>query len=348
MSLFSKFRRRRKSKPTRDDSAHDQPKICIITNSESPDVDVNYLTLEPRRVLSADFTLLGGALDLDNFSEINDENVEVNEGSTFYSFQLSEGTWSGTNSFDVVGAGMSSLIVRKSALDDINLNDDLGIGLDVTFDNVDFSPLNNTNIVTVGDINQLASTSIRSNQLSLTANNIDLSNASNDFGSISATSANDILISDSNQVVLLGTDADLTDGKIEVHADRIDVASPLSADSIWLDSSQGIVQATFAGIDANELILTGQGNFELDSAVNDLSDIAADIDGRLAIVSATDLDIAELTCGTQVTCGLNVTGDLDLQIDNGDLTQSANASVIVGAAPAVTTGWLIDGGNTSS
>ena len=328
MSLFSKFRRRRKSQPTRADG---------VANIESTEVDVNYLALEPRRVLSADFMLLGGSLDLDNFTEVNDENVEVDEISTFYRFQLTEGTWSGTSSFDVIGAGTSTLLVNRNAVSDINLNDDLGIGVDVTFDNVDLSPLDNASIVTGGDINQLSSTSLLSSQLSLTANDIDLSNTGNDFGSISTTSANDILISDANQVEILGADADRAAGKIEVHADGIVVAGSMSADSIWLDSAQGIDQAIFAGIDADELMLTGQGSFELDSAANDLNDVAADIDGRLEIVSGTGLNVAELSCATQATCGLNVTGDLDLQIDNGDLTQSTNAAVIVGGNAFFTT-----------
>jgi len=337
MSLFSKFRRRRKSQAARDEGVHDQPKACVANNRESTEINVDYLALEPRRVLSADFTLLGGSLDLGNFSEINDENVTVDEASTFYRFQLSEGTWSGTNSFNAVGAGTSTLLVNKSAVSEINLNDDFEIGFDVTFDDVDFSPLNNMNIVTGGDIDQLGGTSVHSPQLSLTANSIDLSNASNDFGSISATSVNDILISDANQVVIFGADAELVDGKIEVQADGIVVASSMSADSIWLDSSQGIEQATSAGIEANELVLTGQGTFELDSVANDLHDVAADIDERLEIVSATGLTISELTCAAQVTCGINVTGDLDLQIENGDLTQSANAPIIVGGDAFLTT-----------
>ena len=321
MSLFSKFRRRRKSQPPRDH---------VAPNSEPTKVDVNYLALEPRRVLSADFTLLGAALDLDNFSEINDENVTVDEVSTFYRFQLSEGTWSGTSSIDAIGAGTQTLLVRKGVVSNINLNDDLDIGLDVTFDNVDLSPLESMTIVTGGNVDQLAATSVSSSQLSLTANDINLSNLGNDFGSIATTSANDILLADANQVVLLGADADIADGKIELRAQGISVLSSVSADSVLLDSSQGISQAISAGIDADELILTGQGNFELGAVDNNLNNVAADIDGRLGIVSATSLNVAELTCGTQVTCGLNVTGDLDLQIDSGDLTQSANAPIVVG------------------
>ena len=80
-------------------------------------------------------------------------------------------------------------------------------------------------------------------------------------------------------------------------------------------------------IDADELILTGQGNFELDNAANDLNDIAADVDGRLEIVSATSLNVT----------GISVTGDLDLQIDSGDLTQSADASIVVGGDTFLTT-----------
>ena len=64
---------------------------------ESTRVDVGYLNLEPRRVLSADFMLVGGMLDLDDFSQTTDENLTISEFANFYRFDLDEGTWSGVD-----------------------------------------------------------------------------------------------------------------------------------------------------------------------------------------------------------------------------------------------------------
>jgi hypothetical protein len=211
---------------------------------ESTCVNVDYLNLEPRRVLSADFMLVGGVLDLDDFSQTTDENLSIARASNLYQFELDEGVWSGVDTTFLSGNGTSTLLVDPNFVTDISVNDNLGIALDVEFHNIDLSQLNSTSIVTSGNIGQSVLSAVVAPTLSLTGNDIDLSNAANDFGSISLVAAGELEIADANDLMLTGLQADraaIIAGQAGPGLMTLD-GDVVVADQLLLQSSDGVQQ----------------------------------------------------------------------------------------------------------
>jgi len=304
------------------------------TNSSSPEsileatqVDIDYLSLEPRRVLNANFTLLGGMLDLDNFSETNDENLSIHSIPNFYQFELDEGTWAGVDSALVSGNGTSILTANASFLNEVSVRDNLGIDLDVNFGNVDLSQLNSTTIVTSGSIGQSALTTLVAPTLNLTAFDIELTNNDNDFDTISFDATTTASLADIDRIEIFNANAG---DQIDVRAAGIDLTGTIAADEIWFQSTQGLTQVGSSSMVVNNLLMTGQGDFDADSALNDITNISSDIDGDLSLDVINGTHISSLNCNGTIFCGINVTGNLEIFSDDGDITQDADAALLVG------------------
>lgn len=309
---------------------------------ESTHVDVDYLTLEPRRVLNADFTLLGGVLDLDNFSESTDENLSITQIPNFYQFELDEGTWSGVNTTLAIGNGTSILSVNSNFVSELSVLDSIGIDLDVTFGNANLSQLDSTTVVTTGSIDQFASSTLVAPMLDLAGDDIDLTNTNNDFDSIRLDATTAASISDIDHIEILSASAGDT---IDVHSAGIDLTGNATAGSIWFESTQGLAQIGSSIVTTNELMLTGQGAFAISNPGNTISSLAADVDGSVRIAASTDLSIDTLIYNSSLSSsstsvgGVDVSGDLMITLDEADLSQTE--AIVIGGG----TSFVVTGGN---
>ncbi|MFK7767220.1 MAG: hypothetical protein AB8B55_08355 [Mariniblastus sp.] len=126
--------------------------------------------------------------------------------------------------------------------------------------------------------------------------------------------------------------------KVRVNADGITINEQVTSATVFIESSAGVTQSASGQIVANDLMLSGTGLFDLANPSNDVDNIAALITGTLNYFDADDVNIAELTCDATTICGLDISTDLNITTNNGDLAQDANASVIVGGNTIIDTG----------
>ncbi|MEM9410700.1 MAG: hypothetical protein AAGA30_06275, partial [Planctomycetota bacterium] len=186
-----------------------------------------------------------------------------------------------------------------------------------------------TSLFVVGDIDLFAT-----GHICLAAFNPDGDFVANDFvGTVSAV-GHSIEIVDANRLTVGEIAADKLVGLVSgIHIDSsmelsgdITVTDP--AGQIYLESSDGVTQQGGA-LTANELILTGDGEFQLDSD-NQISRLAADLQQSLTFQNSINLEIAELSfnacclSSTQVS-GVEIGDQLNFTVD-GDLFQSAAVS----------------------
>ena len=107
---------------------------------------LGHVKLEPRRLLNADFDLMGGALLLDNFVDSNfnpiDNQVTVTQAGMIYSFVLDDGVWSGDDTAaEITGDGTNTLLIDISlgALSSIVMNSSTADQFDIEFGDFDFA-----------------------------------------------------------------------------------------------------------------------------------------------------------------------------------------------------------------
>ena len=132
------------------------------------------------------------------------------------------------------------------------------------------------------------------------------------------------------------SDANIVD-KIDVQAAGVDLTGAIAADRLWIDSTQGVTQIVSSSVVVDEMLLTGQGDFAISSSLNDVSELAADIDGDLEVNVLTGTNVSSFNCNGTVFCGVNVGGDLNIFSSTGDITQDAGAAIIVGGDSFFTT-----------
>ena len=135
------------------------------------------------------------------------------------------------------------------------------------------------------------------------------------------------------------TGAAATD-KIRLTASGITINNTVESDVVFLESSAGLTQAAAGQILAGDLLLSGTGLFNLTNPANDADNLAALIGGTLNYTDADELTVANLTCDGVTICGLNITGDLNLTTNNGDLFQAPDPTM-----PNVNSAAVIVGGN---
>ena len=130
--------------------------------------------------------------------------------------------------------------------------------------------------------------------------------------------------------------------KIHLVADGITINDQIVSTTVFLESTSGVTQGGGGSILTTNLMLSGMGLFDLTNPANDTDNLAADITGTLGFVDVNDVNIAELTC---VFAGVTLSGvdvSIDLTLDtsagNGDITQNANAPVIVEGTTLLTAG----------
>ena len=181
-------------------------------------------TLEDRQMLAADFLYTAGteSLVMDNFSEVVQEGLTIDETGAHYRFILAEGVWTGVDNpaVGIDGSGSQTLRINKTALGPTDINTvriDDGIGVDVKFDNVNFGALSVDPIPdfqinsTRGDITQAALDAVQFGSLVINgADNVILREINNQFSNVSITDTNIAEIRDND---------DLTLGRIQINGD---------------------------------------------------------------------------------------------------------------------------------
>lgn len=175
------------------------------------------MRLEARRVLDASFAAVAGdVLSLDGFTELVNEDLTIGEVGSDYHFILSEGVWNGVDGGGIVGAGTDTLRVDRATVGayatGVRVEDTNTINLDVDFQDLNGDQLavdmstwtGSLELVGVGAVTQ--SDKVFVSTLIASADNFDVADANNDFGEVDLTSANDLRITDVNQVVFAGAD----------------------------------------------------------------------------------------------------------------------------------------------
>ncbi|MCA9051809.1 MAG: hypothetical protein KDA89_23890, partial [Planctomycetaceae bacterium] len=241
-------------------------------------VELFVTRLEPRIVLNADFTLVGGALgdvlNLTNFDGATTEvTVEESVDGSDYVFRLDDGTWNGDSSPAGIDVAGDTLTVDKALVTEAIHIDDAAAGsdVDVTFDNLDFSTP-----TVAGSV--------------LDVDNVETIRVS---GSIVTDSADLHLDADRNIVLNPGSSITTTDGDVKLIANASVTANGDGTFVITAGTTSGI----FVGIDVNGAAIStsGSGSILLAGASGD-DPGTADHDG-VKIYGGSDITSIQQTDG---------------------------------------------------
>ncbi|MEL7498550.1 MAG: hypothetical protein AAFN77_13135 [Planctomycetota bacterium] len=155
-------------------------------------------------------------------------------------------------------------------------------------------------------------------------------------GTLTIVSTGDVVIAEDDDINI---DSVTSTGSLRFIGNNIQINTAITADQLLLEASNGVSYNNNL-IDVTDLLLSGQGTFDfggVGDTVNVIDNLATDIDGNLELISSVNLNIGDLTlisdCGNVNICGLNVdaggglAGDVNLQLVNADLTQSATFAV---------------------
>lgn len=294
--------------------------------------------LEDRLVLDGAFTVGAGILTLDALDSTTLTITENNAGSR-YEFTLSGGTtdvWSGSSSDANVNG--STVAVRKSAFSTLVINDNLGNGISVVFD--ESFARNAVTMTGVGNISQSAGTSVNVTTLSITTeldtNTVVLDRSGNDFGTMSVNSGI-FTMRDQNGLVLSSSDASalsvVAGGNVTQQNDAI---ISIDGDMSVTTSSGIITLADDSGSDGgtDELTVGGTGTFTATGNIRigidtlgDNSTATADFGTLQLASSAGSITVAE-DSSTELGSSSSSTS---MTIDSlGDITQVDDAVITVG------------------
>ena len=149
-------------------------------------------------------------------------------------------------------------------------------------------------------------------------------------------------VGDLNYVSVCGTNEAIaglsaTD-KIRLTVDGLVINEEIASAFVFIESTNGASQGANGQIITTDLMLSGTGVFLLSNAANDTDNLAAAITGTLTYFDVDEVTIASLTCDATTICGLNITNNLNLITNNGDIFQDADAAVIVGGNALFNTG----------
>ncbi|HUG90846.1 MAG TPA: autotransporter-associated beta strand repeat-containing protein, partial [Planctomycetaceae bacterium] len=339
----------------------DQRRSAPIRRRRREELVHLFLTrLEDRRVLNADFALVGDVLTLDQFTEVATESLEIrdNADDTKVDFVLADGVW--TNVGDAspdAAVNANVLTVNKSALASIFVNDngnaDAGIDFDVTFGGVDLASIDLTFQNGVGDVTQTGTVMVST--LDVDAASVLLNQGGNDFGTLAVTTTAGATLADVNGLALatssVGTDFSVTVGGSISNAAGgavISVGGNLSLSAggdLGADGDELHVQvagtARFAAT-ASDIFITSDQDLEVDEITTgggaDEVRISATGNANLTLSGAggytsveTDLFFLSTADGdlTIQTTPLAV-GALDVQTTAGDVVIAADTSATDG------------------
>lgn len=313
-------------------------------------------TLEDRQMLAADFLYDVGteSLAMDNFSEVVQEGLTIDETGSHYRFILAEGVWTGVDvpAIGIEGNGSQELRIDKTALGPTDINSiliDDGIGIDVRFDNVNFSASSVDPILDFqinssrGDITQSPLDAVQFGSLVVNgADNVILREINNQFSSISITDTNVAEIRDNDSLVL---------GRIQINGDaefendglmQIDDVFEIGG-NVLLNSNNGDILQEIIN-DRNAAIIVqgktflksnaaGQFGIYLGFGDRDADGINDnDFVGEVVVLQAAEVeirDVNDITIGdvTTHTVATPARNQVYVEAENGTITVAGTVSV---------------------
>ena len=239
----------------------------------------NYLKLEERRVLNATFAfdLVASELTLENFidSGAGDNSVDISQLGNDYVFQLNDGVWMEGGSiagldFNLSNADSTLTIVDgANTLSLIQLNDTTADTFDLIFDQFSFSGQLDVNFGigsfgTISTDSPLSQVSIAN--FGFSADTIDFSTGTHDFGFINGITENDVIIHDQNALELQFLSSNSGDIAIEAVGSILidDGDSPVS--TIAAHNISIVTTGSDSDIIVNSSILSNGGDVTLSAA----------------------------------------------------------------------------------
>ncbi len=306
-------------------------------------VRLQLVRLEERRVLNADFSLIGDQLQLTNFDG-NSEKLIVQQAGAEYQFVLARqaGPESGGNWQDISGSGISPvdnvLSVPKSAVASILIDDSAAAGdLVVEFQSVDLADLSNALVAqSVDAVTQAPSTSLIAPRLQLVANSVDLANNGNDFDQFQGTINGSISLADKDDLTIGGISAGgpisvLTAGPITV-AGQVNALNSQSVSMLASTGDLAIHADVLSTAAASGNLGDGSGIITLEALTGNITTNgtgtirASGPAGRAELTSGGDIGASEplSTAVSQLTATAG--GSSGIRISNtGDLLATMRA-----------------------
>ena len=192
----------------------------------------------------------------------------------------------------------------------------------------------------IGDINQTAAIRVGNDTVLMATGDICLTGGDCDGDGLNDNFFGGEIDLDAGGEIVFATTGTLTitptlvasGGNLRFIADMIDIQANIVADQLLLESGGGVELQDAFFIDVTDLLLSGNGNFDLFTAqANQIDNLAAAIDGDLQLSNAIDLTISKLVfvsdCGNIAIDGVNISGNAEFTM-TGSLGQT-NASVVV-------------------
>ena len=207
---------------------------------------------------------------------------------------------------------------------------------------------NNLNLSTAGSMTQLMGSSVTTtgNANLMAVNEICLTNPINDFMGTVTAQGSTVEIVDRNALtvgdIMATSDIFLRSGAVEAGLLQLNgnLQTTAADGQVLLQSDSGISQGMLTGISTRDLIVGSSSDTDAMSSggivnligQNQVENLAADVANQFNLRNLQTLNLSNLTymsdCGTMsLICGLNVTGDLSLNV-TGSLNQ--DSAIIVG------------------
>ncbi len=112
-----------------------------------------------------------------------------------------------------------------------------------------------------------------------------------------------------------------------------------SESQVFVESQGGVLQSVGSTISTREMVVFGSGVFEFEqtNSIQNLSavgEIAVDVDGDFSISNAVELSVERISVSYDATAitemaGIDLTGDLTVEISDADFSQASDAAVMV-------------------
>ena len=351
-----------------------------------------YIKLEERRVLNATFAfdLVASELTLENFvdSDAGNDSVNISQLGNDFVFSLNDGTWASSGPVTdldfTLSDGDSVLTINDGALSLSSLvfNDTTSDMFDIVIDDFDFGGtlVINSGIGTFGTVSeQSSSSSVSIDMFSFSVANIDFSTGQHDFGLIGGQVAQNLNLSDQNELQLQFVESN--GGTITIEAaGSIDVTnagsgiSSLSGGDINLtttspNSDINIGTSIFANggnidlVAADQVLLlpfssiesNGGGDISIlanvlggdDGGLIHMSDgsVVNSETGRVSLTTSTgtgsgDILLSEVVSGSAADAAISI--DSSGRIVDGTAIEFANLSAATGGISLVANGDIGD------
>ncbi|MDG1875390.1 MAG: hypothetical protein P8J27_15865, partial [Mariniblastus sp.] len=311
------------------------------TPSSPPQANLSYQRLEPKLVLNASFALDAfGFLSLDDFVDSTpaDNDLTISQSASTFSFVLNDGVWNGTDATGLTGNGTDTLAINLSdvSLNSISIDSNTTDQFDIEFGALSFAGdlnIESTGATAFGSITQTDSIKIGGTASFLSATEIVMTHAANDFlGTVNAASDN-IQLTDQNDLQLgaITATGDLTVTSTDVEVTAIGTVNGLarfvnsSTDTMNLGADVGgefsLTNAELSNITATDgfQFISNNENVVVDG-INQATDVEIIAGTGNVNFDGAASSISSMTVSSSTAIGqsaeINVTGIASFTADN--------------------------------